>query len=705
MGRKNKRLQVNYKKTTVGAKSSKHRTHISDKNKQQNHSKLNQKKYQVPRRKRFVNTAGNIIVNYTPDLTDEAYKDVSTHATQTVIGNSFMATRMVKRATVSLGHVINKSRISHHRKYGNYKKAEKIGSKIQKHKGLNVRTSIRATVSNQTRKLSYKLTSQNDLSSQTVGKLLRGTWASVKYRKQFLNATKFIASTIKSVIIGMITFVTSIPSMLITFITSVPIIIIVIIVSIIITCFSSYSYYGRIDGLMKHISQLNTKYQVNIDVIDLLSITYALDWTEGSYEMYDTVCSYIYEKKGENVDFETALTRVFVDNNPARNIDNNYEYGFNDNQYPQGTYSYKTQKKHNEKYYFQIYPDYKALSLGKDRKSYGNDANIKTLKEKARNSQEYNLTIYDEYEWKNNGMVNYENMEVNSKVLSYSATIKKYAQKYEMNDFISLIQAVMMQESSGNGLDPMQSSEGAYNKKYPKIPNGITDPDYSIECGIQELKSCLKDAGVKDTTNMQGIYLALQGYNFGNGYIKWALKNDGGYTKENAIKFSKDMMKKYGYSSYGDVNYVDHVMRYYGADLSNVTEISKKILAIAKSKLNCPYYWGKSGPDQFDCSGFIYYCLKNAGVSVGRLTADGYAHKFKEIPSSQLEPGDLITFTHDGGKTAGHIGIYIGNETFIHASGEGATCLGNHASRGHVVKYSKLGGYYRRRIFKCRRVS
>lgn len=50
----------------------------------------------------------------------------------------------------------------------------------------------------------------------------------------------------------------------------------------------------------------------------------------------------------------------------------------------------------------------------------------------------------------------------------------------------------------GRGLDPMQSSEGGFNTRYPREPNGITDPEYSIQCGVQELKSCLVSAGVEN---------------------------------------------------------------------------------------------------------------------------------------------------------------------------------------------------------------
>ena len=153
---------------------------------------------------------------------------------------------------------------------------------------------------------------------------------------------------------------------------------------------------------------------------------------------------------------------------------------------------------------------------------------------------------------------------VSAEVLAYSDTIEKYAKQYDMEDYIVIIQAVMMQESIGLGNDPMQSSECPFNEKYPNIPNGITDPEYSIEVGIKYLSSCFKEAKVKDPSDAEHIYLALQGYNYGNGYISWAVTNFGGYSKANVKVFANEQCAKLGVSAYGDPDYVDHVMRYVG---------------------------------------------------------------------------------------------------------------------------------------------
>ena len=65
--------------------------------------------------------------------------------------------------------------------------------------------------------------------------------------------------------------------------------------------------------------------------------------------------------------------------------------------------------------------------------------------------------------------------------------------------------------------------------------------------------------------DMDKLKLSLQGYNYGNGYITWALRNYGGYSAENALQFSNDQAASHGWSAYGDPEYVPHVLRYYSS--------------------------------------------------------------------------------------------------------------------------------------------
>lgn len=84
-----------------------------------------------------------------------------------------------------------------------------------------------------------------------------------------------------------------------------------------------------------------------------------------------------------------------------------------------------------------------------------------------------------------------------------------------------------------------------------------------------------------------------------------------------------------------------------------------------------PYVWGGSGPDSFDCSGLVYYCLNQAGYSISRRTAASYAENedWEWVNSiSELEVGDLMFFRQADEVSISHVGIYIGNNMLIHAS-------------------------------------
>ena len=152
---------------------------------------------------------------------------------------------------------------------------------------------------------------------------------------------------------------------------------------------------------------------------------------------------------------------------------------------------------------------------------------------------------------------------VSPEVEAYSPVIQKYCREYGIPQFAELVKAVMMQESGGKGTDPMQASECKYNTEYPKKSNGIKNPEYSISCGVRYLKDNLDTAKARSPVDMYRIKLALQGYNYGSGYIPWAVSKYGGYSYAGAVEFSEEQAEKNGWKSYGDPDYVEHVLRYY----------------------------------------------------------------------------------------------------------------------------------------------
>lgn len=171
---------------------------------------------------------------------------------------------------------------------------------------------------------------------------------------------------------------------------------------------------------------------------------------------------------------------------------------------------------------------------------------------------------------------------INASCEAYREEVTAAAAKYNMSDYVDLILALMMQESSGQGQDVMQSSEGAFNKKYPQTPGGITDPSYSIECGIQELKYAMDKAGVQSPTDLERIRLALQAYNFGadvyfsfmeeRGENVWSAESAEAFAQMasgNTLREEDDPLRDpAGPWAYGDQRYPEHVLRYYHPDQS-----------------------------------------------------------------------------------------------------------------------------------------
>ena len=261
---------------------------------------------------------------------------------------------------------------------------------------------------------------------------------------------------------------------------------------------------------------------------------------------------------------------------------------------------------------------------------------------------------------------------VSAEVEAYEPLIQKYAKQYGIPEYVELIKAVMMQESGGRGLDPMQAAEGSFNTRYPHEPNGIQDPEYSIQCGVQELKAALISAEVENPIDMEHIKLALQGYNFGNGYISWAKTNYGGYSYANAVEFSTMQAARLGWDSYGDTQYPAHVLRYYPYGRAFTSGGNQAIVEVALTQLGNeggqPYWswYGFDGRVEW-CACFVSWCADQCGyIESGIIPkfagcVDG-ANWFKgngQWKDRSYEPstGDIIFFDWEGDGETDHVGI------------------------------------------------
>ena len=301
-----------------------------------------------------------------------------------------------------------------------------------------------------------------------------------------------------------------------------------------------------------------------------------------------------------------------------------------------------------------------------------------------------------------------ENSEsLSDEVLAYTSVIQQYASQYGIPEYVSAIQAIMMQESGGRGTDPMQCSESPYNTRFSHSPGSITDPNYSIEVGVQTFADCISQAGCSSPQDMDKLKLAWQGYNYGNGYIGWALQR-GGYTEANALQFSQEQAASHGWSSYGDPEYVPHVMRYYsGGSLFAGLFGNQQIVSVAMGQLGNSggqKFWSWYGFDSRVewCACFVSWCADQSGLIASgnvpkfSLCSDGvswFQGKNKWQSGGTTPTAGMIIFfdwDHDG--NSDHVGIVEKCE-----GGRVYTVEGNSSDqvrqRNYTVDYASIMGY------------
>jgi len=262
---------------------------------------------------------------------------------------------------------------------------------------------------------------------------------------------------------------------------------------------------------------------------------------------------------------------------------------------------------------------------------------------------------------------------LSAEVLVHTPAIQKYASEFGIPEYVPAIQAIMMQESGGRGTDPMQASECPYNTQYPNTPGAIQDADYSIKVGVQYYADCVREAGCKSPQDMDKLKLSLQGYNYGNGYITWAIRKHGGYSEANALQFSQEQAAAHGWPRYGDPEYVPHVLRYYsGGGLFAGLFGKGQLVTIAKSQLGNEggqKFWSWYGFDSREewCACFVSWCADQAGLiqkeavpkfsvctdGVAWFQAKGKWQSGGSVPT----PGSLIFFDWNQDGASDHVGI------------------------------------------------
>ena len=133
-------------------------------------------------------------------------------------------------------------------------------------------------------------------------------------------------------------------------------------------------------------------------------------------------------------------------------------------------------------------------------------------------------------------------------------------------------------------------------------------------------------------------------------------------------------------------------------DSYNASNSVSGLLSVADAQRGKPYEWSEEGPNSFDCSGLVYFCLRTCGVSTSRYSAAGFSEvsKWSKIESIEaLDRGDLVFFRNNSSSRISHTGIYIGSNKFIHASSSSGKVIVSKITTDYWTSNFMLG----RRVF------
>ena len=107
-------------------------------------------------------------------------------------------------------------------------------------------------------------------------------------------------------------------------------------------------------------------------------------------------------------------------------------------------------------------------------------------------------------------------------------------------------------------------------------------------------------------------------------------------------------------------------------DVPTVPTLRERVVEAGLDAIGTPYAWGGDDPDGFDCSGLVTFVFKQvAGLEMPRRARDQRG-RGKAVGTGQLQPGDLVFFGVKRRNVTSHVGIYIGDNQFVHAPTRGA---------------------------------
>lgn len=210
----------------------------------------------------------------------------------------------------------------------------------------------------------------------------------------------------------------------------------------------------------------------------------------------------------------------------------------------------------------------------------------------------------------------------------------------------------------------------------------VNGDDLLMRSGPSTSNSVVGSFNYGDIVNLIGI---------NNGWYKLKCGSDTGYVRSDYITIVSDQAQvetAVEAASSAD----DHIVTQLSSEQATA---GQQLVTYAMQYVGLEYVYGGTSPSRgFDCSGLVYHVFRHYGYNITRTASNQYAYDGVNISKSDLIPGDLVFFSSNGGYSVTHVGIYIGNNEFVHAS----------TPRTGVVVSSLDSDYYMRVWYGAKRV-
>ena len=263
-----------------------------------------------------------------------------------------------------------------------------------------------------------------------------------------------------------------------------------------------------------------------------------------------------------------------------------------------------------------------------------------------------------------------------------------------------MVNKVLIVDENGNKVSEVKNDEwlktyGLFQEVYKKEED--KDSNAEAKAMLKDIEQTCSLSGFGDTTCITGYGVEVKDTHTGLVGLFYIDSDThtwegGNYTIDlelnfknimNEVSAGQDEQTENNSSSSSSNNSNSSVSSNSDSSGTSTNEKANKALAFCKSKLGTPYLWGGTGP-RYDCSGLMMKAYASVGISIPR-TSKQQSTFGKSVSKSNLQVGDLVFF----GSPVHHVGMYIGNNQYIHSP-----------KTGDVVKISSLSG---RKDYNCAR--